>query len=174
MAQVSIQQTVMAIPTWTAVPTFTPEPELPTPDGKGGQKTEGCNSFTFLPGSVDVTIPDGTSVAAGQQFTKTWRIRNAGTCNWNANYGLSFSTGDRMAGPSFVKLGRAVKPGEQIDISVKLTAPKNVGTYKGAWAMQTSDGEFFGTFLTVSIHVIIPPTPTRTATPCPFPPKFCK
>ena len=35
------------------------------------------------------SVPDGTTVKAGQEFTKTWRIANRGTCAWSAGYRLA-------------------------------------------------------------------------------------
>ncbi|MDX1438190.1 MAG: NBR1-Ig-like domain-containing protein, partial [Anaerolineales bacterium] len=34
----------------------------------------------------DVTIPDNTVMEPGEQFVKTWRIRNEGTCSWGPGY----------------------------------------------------------------------------------------
>jgi hypothetical protein len=31
---------------------------------------------------ADVTIPDGTVMTPGNAFSKTWRVRNSGTCKW--------------------------------------------------------------------------------------------
>jgi hypothetical protein len=32
------------------------------------------------------SIPDGTQFDRGDVFTKTWTLRNVGTCDWNENY----------------------------------------------------------------------------------------
>ena len=42
---------------------------------------------------ADVTIPYDTAIQAGGAFVKTWRIRNAGTCDWDARYPLAFVDG---------------------------------------------------------------------------------
>jgi hypothetical protein len=57
----------------------------------------------------DVSIPDGTTFAPGETFTKTWRIRNAGTCTWSG-YSLVFDSGDSMGGTSPISIG-IVGPG---------------------------------------------------------------
>src|SRR5512142_2240252 len=41
-----------------------------------------CNAASFV---KDVSIADGTVIGQGQNFTKTWRIQNVGTCRWNPN-----------------------------------------------------------------------------------------
>ena len=52
----------------------------------------------------DVTIPDGSTYAPGATFTKTWRLRNAGTCTWSG-YVLVFDSGDAMNGTSPTTIG---------------------------------------------------------------------
>ena len=41
---------------------------------------------------ADVTIPDGTQLSIGQEFTKTWRVQNKGTCAWTTSFRSSSST----------------------------------------------------------------------------------
>ena len=50
----------------------------------------GCNNATFL---NDVTIADGTVLAPGESFTKTWEFQNTGTCAWNEEYQITFIRG---------------------------------------------------------------------------------
>src|SRR5512143_3278895 len=38
-----------------------------------------CDWAQFV---ADVTVPDGTSYAPGTTFTKTWRLKNIGSCTW--------------------------------------------------------------------------------------------
>jgi len=92
------------------------------------------------------TIPDGTQFDPGDTFTKTWRIKNKGTCTWNTSYKLVFVAGDKMGGPSSKALSVNVDPGETADLSVNLTAPASEGTYKGTWKIQADDGEQFGNY----------------------------
>src|SRR5512135_3113735 len=47
----------------------------------------------------DVTIPDGTLFMPGTSFTKTWEIKNTGTCAWDGTYSIVFGNeGDIMGG----------------------------------------------------------------------------
>jgi len=50
----------------------------------------------------DVSMPDGTIVAAGSRFDKIWRIRNSGKKAWPAEVQLKFVAGDTMglSGPA--------------------------------------------------------------------------
>lgn len=101
----------------------------------------GCDRAQFV---SDVTVPDGTSFAPGTPFTKTWRVKNVGTCTWSASYALAFDTGDKMGGSDLVNLPKAVAPGQTVDLSVNLTAPSSAGTYRGYWKLQNAGGTRFG------------------------------
>jgi hypothetical protein len=91
----------------------------------------------------DVTVPDNTLFQPGSRFTKTWRIKNSGTCNWDSTYQLAFMTGSSLGGPaSTTVLPTAV--GATVDISVNLTAPSQPGAYSGTWGMETPGGTPFG------------------------------
>lgn len=100
-----------------------------------------CNWAQFV---KDVTIPDGTKVTPGQAFTKTWRIKNVGTCTWTDEYMLVFDSGNAMGAPAKQSLDDTVAPGETIDISVKLTAPDENGDFKGNFKLRSANGITFG------------------------------
>ncbi len=87
---------------------------------------------------ADVTVPDNTRFQKGEKFTKTWRMRNAGSEDWPADTVLVFVSGDQMTDVSKVEIG-AVKAGANVDISVEMTAPNADGTYKGNWQIQAGD-----------------------------------
>lgn len=147
------EQTLAAIPTETPTPTatltptLTPTPQPPTPTATETpiQETptpEDCDEATFI---GDVNIPDGTELNPDTEFTKTWRLLNAGTCAWNPNYRLIFVSGDQMSGPSSQQLvPLEVPPGASIDVSVDLVAPGKTGTYRGYWMLKNANGVPFG------------------------------
>jgi hypothetical protein len=117
----------------------------------------------------DVSYPDGADVEPGDSFTKTWRLRNNGSCTWTSSYALVFDHGDGMNGPAAVPLAGAVPPGGTVDLSVNLQAPNSPGTYQGYWLLRNNSGVLFGigasgnTAFWVKIEVP-EPTPTPTAT----------
>jgi hypothetical protein len=78
-------------------------------------------------------------------FTKTWRLKNVGTCSWTTAYSLVFAGGDPMGAPAAIALPRTVLPGQTIDISVNLIAPAFSGTYRGAWELRNLSGKLIGT-----------------------------
>jgi hypothetical protein len=116
---------------------------------------------------TSVTIPDNTQLSPGTGFTKVWRVRNSGTCDWESGYELIFASGDQMDGPSSVAVA-AAPAGSTIDISVDLIAPAAYGGFTGVWRIRAQDGTVFGPELSLTIIVpepsTIPPTSTSTAT----------
>jgi len=113
-----------------------------TPQGAVSAAPEVCDQVKFL---KDVTIPDEMDLAPGESFTKIWRLQNAGSCPWGIGYLLYFESGDIMGGPSSLDLtSETVQPGESLDISVDLVAPRETGTYQGFWKLRNVKGEGFG------------------------------
>jgi hypothetical protein len=118
-----------------------------------------CNGATYV---ADKTIPDGTQMAFNQTFTKTWTVKNSGTCNWTTSFKLAFSYGESMGGAP-VAFTTTVTPGQTVDISVKLTAPNKTGKLTGVWTLLDDKSQPFGQLLTVVINVG-PASTTPTAT----------
>lgn len=137
----------------TEVSQATPTPEeTPTPPDNGATPPTAlptrpagsslpCNWALF---EKDVTIADGTLVEPGQKFVKTWRFRNIGSCTWNKNYRLVYSSGARMDAASPIPFTLVVAPGDTIDLSVEMTAPKVLGKYTSYWLLESDKGELFG------------------------------
>ena len=100
-----------------------------------------CDRAQFI---ADVTVPDGTIYAAGAAFTKTWRLKNIGTCTWTTSYALVFSSGDALGGSSSVNLPSNAAPGQTVDVSLNLTAPSSAGHYIGYWKFKNASGALFG------------------------------
>jgi len=99
---------------------------------------------------ADITIPDGSEMEPDSSFTKTWRIRNSGTCDWDGVQ-LVYSSGPQMGGPNVAPVPDA-SPGSEVDISINLNAPSDPGDHTGYWKLR-SDGSVFGTNLIVVINI---------------------
>lgn len=121
-----------------SVPTAEPTPE---PTATPGPNQADCTNKAEF---VDETIEDDTVVAAGASFTKSWTLENAGTCRWETDYKLVFVSGDAMGGAVSTPLSVKVPVGEQITLSVDLTAPDVAGTYRGDWMIEDAAGNRFG------------------------------
>ncbi len=178
-----LTSTALAMPTSTPTATETPTstqtstPAVTTTPVATAVVTipaASCNGLAFV---SDVSIPDNTSMTSGQTFTKTWRVRNSGTCPWLAGFKLNFTSGEAMGGSS-VSLAGDVQPGNEINVSVPMTAPDTAGTYRGNWRMTDAIGTYFGDEVYVLIIVggstatvtpNAPATPTLAATATPTP-----
>jgi hypothetical protein len=111
-----------------------PQPAQPAAPAAPAQPAA-CAQLRWV---ADVTIPDGTAIAPGTQFVKTWKVKNNGTCAFSGT--LNFiGTGNQMGGASPTTLPK-IDPGQQADISINLTAPAQVGEYQGTWQPRLTDG----------------------------------
>jgi Ig-like domain from next to BRCA1 gene len=130
--------TATLAPTHTPPPPTATEKPAPTATPRPTPTPLPCNLASFV---KDVTVPDGTSFAPGAAFTKSWRLRNAGSCTWDSSYRLVFFKGVDMDGTT-TKLPKTVRPGETVDVAVNLIAPDANGTYQGFWMLRDVDGRF--------------------------------
>ncbi len=120
----------------------------------------GCDNSVYV---SDVTIPDGTTLAPGEIFTKTWGFQNTGTCAWANDYSITFLSGSDMDGET-TSIEQYVSSGGTAQISVSLTAPSADGTYTGYWQLANKGGTKFGQSVYVQI-VVSDDASTSTATP---------
>ncbi|MBN1178639.1 MAG: hypothetical protein JXD18_05475, partial [Anaerolineae bacterium] len=128
-------------------PTPTPTPS-PTPAPQAEVEVEaGCLRASFV---SDVTVPDGTHFDKGEAFTKTWRVRNSGTCDWPEGTVLVLNYSD-FGGPETTTVG-AVAVGETVDISIDLTAPDSNGNFDALWNLKVDGAEIPGGALTAVIQ----------------------
>ncbi len=170
VAQTATAQAASALLTQMAALTLTPLATLtstPAPTVLSGDRA------TYV---SDVTIPDGTDLAPGAAFVKTWKFQNTGTTTWSTSYSLVFISGDQMGTVTSVPLPESVAPGQQVNVSVNMVAPTTTGTYRGFWEMKNAAGQLFAESVYVLIDVVsggatattapgVTPTPTSTGAP---------
>jgi hypothetical protein len=144
-----------------ATATSAPTTQVPVP----------CDRASFI---EDVTYKDGTEVAPGATFVKTWKLRNTGSCTWNSSYSVVFVRGDSLGAPASVQLTTgSVAPGQEIEVSVAMKAPDTPKEYEGRWRLRNGSNEIFGvgadgnSDFWVKVNVVSPVTPTPTATSTP-------
>ena len=157
------------LPTFTLAPSATPETPTPTdtpsPTIIPPSQTvspAGASPFpyiTWTPSTcdysafiADLDITDYSKVTPGTVFTKTWRIKNIGTCTWTRDYRFQYISGTPM-GADTIYLPRTVAPGETIDLSLQMTAPDVEEDYSNFWRLRNAAGEIFGTTFYVAIEV---------------------
>ncbi|GAB4498285.1 MAG: hypothetical protein OHK003_09860 [Anaerolineales bacterium] len=157
-------------------PTVTGTPPTVTPTVTGTIQPNACDRAQFI---ADVTVKDGTAFAPGIGFSKTWRLKNVGTCTWT-NYSIMFDTGEKMGGPDSALIPTTVAPGQTVDITLNLTSPTTAGTYRGYWKLKNNTGVPFGigsagtksfwveikvTGTGINPNTVTPGTPTTPSTP---------
>ena len=161
--EVAVLIHVMSEEEITPSPSPTPT-RAPTPTATSTPK-ECSLSYLIM---EDLSVSTGTIKIPGIYFTKTWRIQNNGSCDWDG-FKLVYVRGNRMAGNSPTKL-RNIAAGEVFDLSLELIAPSYPGIYEGVWQIQSDKGVLFGPELIVSVGILKPtdePKPTETMTPSP-------
>ena len=106
-------------------------------------RSASCDNANFV---ADVTIPDGAEVVAGSTFVKTWRFKNLGPCTWETSYRLVYSyvsdSGKNgvFTPPAPVGFPNSVLPGEEVDISITLTAPTEPEAYQVVFVLRNDKG----------------------------------
>jgi hypothetical protein len=167
--QTSAAQTVIANFTLTAAaftPTAPPVTETPLTIVTAGGPTETstllpggvtatpvlCDALIYDPATIDVNVPDNTEMQLGQEFVKTWLVKNNGSCTWGAGYKLVFSSGDRLSGVP-QPFTAVVAPGQEVEVSVNFKAPTQAGVYVSSWQMANANGTPFPRTFYVKIVV---------------------
>lgn len=160
------QDTPTPLPTATMPSNLTtPTPQISLPTPTEAPPVEGDDGCTLRAAYVaDVTIPDDTVMEKGEDFTKTWRIRNSGTCTWEEGTKFVWLSEEPLGAPVSVDVS-PTEPDAQVDISVDMKAPTVPGTYKSNWQLQDPKGTKFGGVFYVQIVVEGDATATPTATP---------
>lgn len=133
--------TERSVPTASETPTITPQPSeetsVSTPETPIPTNAPDCtNSASFV---EDVTIPDNSPVSASSSFTKTWRVKNTGTCIWGPDYTLAHYSEESMGAPAASPLAVTL-PGETADLSLNMTAPSSTGIHRGNFVIKNPEG----------------------------------
>ncbi len=149
-------------PAFPAAPASVSVPAEVTPalqsddSGPSPTATVPClNSARFL---ADLTVPDGTAVAAGEPIDKRWSVQNDGTCDWGPGYRLVHVAGEGLIGPEEVALFPA-RAGASAVWQVMLQAPSAPGEYMSQWQARAPDGALFGDLVYVVVVVEAAPAP---------------
>jgi hypothetical protein len=98
-----------------------------------------CDKYAWDVSTVDVNVPDNTIMSPGQEFVKTWKIKNVGACTWGEGYKLIYSYGEKMNGAPQA-LTAAIAPNQEVDVSVAFKAPDLPGSYQSFWTLQNPKG----------------------------------
>jgi Ig-like domain-containing protein/helix-turn-helix protein len=107
-------------------------------------------SDSLIPGDsskfiADVTIPDGTRVKVNTHFVKVWALANVGTVDWHDRFLARMnptSDADGCQVPDRVAIGDT-PPGQQVMISVPVTAPSRPAECWISWKMVDESGDAY-------------------------------
>jgi hypothetical protein len=147
-------------------PTSEPVTETPLPTATVGGPTETptllpggvtatpvlCDALIYDPATIDVNVPDNTEMQIGQEFVKTWLVKNNGSCTWGAGYKVIFSSGDKLSGVA-QPFNAVVAPGQEVEVSVNFKAPTQAGVYVSSWQLANAGGTPFPRTFYVKIVV---------------------
>lgn len=146
LASPTLEPTLVSVGTPTVTVTMTVG-VLSTP---GGTQLGLCDNAAWV---SDVTVLDGSVMTPGQEFLKTWKVRNTGDCTWGAGYTIVYGGyNDKMGGVP-AALATSVIPNQEVEVSVQFKAPTKAGEYLSAWRMANPSGYAFGQFFFVKIIV---------------------
>jgi hypothetical protein len=155
VTELSIQPTNPPCPTCPACPTQpaatvamptsqvtgSPQPTATTaaqqPPAEGGR----CLQFDFL---GDASYPPGSVVSPGERFTKSWLVKNTGTCEWTREFDLVMSGGEAFGTNQRADIKNVVYPGDTVELWVEMIAPQTPGTYYSYWMLSAPDGSRVG------------------------------
>ncbi|HTP03075.1 MAG TPA: CAP domain-containing protein [Anaerolineales bacterium] len=159
-APTTVPPTAAAPTTASESPTTSPAPTTaPTAAASAGPCTD---QASFV---ADVTVPDYSHFDARSAFTKTWRVKNSGTCTWSTDYKAVYSHGAALGGPASIPLVETA-PGAMVDISADMVAPATDGKYQTFYQLQNAsgdpipvdDGASVWALITVGNYLAVPPT----------------
>jgi murein DD-endopeptidase MepM/ murein hydrolase activator NlpD len=106
---------------------------------------------------VSETLPDGSIVAPGASFEKSWTVENTGTTSWTkaGGYLWTHDGEETFSAPLQTELGDAesIAPGQQKSWTLSLVAPTTPGVYRGYFRMDHYGVARFGAQAHVEIEV---------------------
>lgn len=150
-AQATVQQALIIpsntpLPTQTDVAAASPTPLVPTAtpfvivpptstvaSSSGGGGTTGKPDF-----ACDVIHQrpfDDTTFKPNDTFDVKWTIVNTGTKTWRAGLDLKYLSGPKMTATANIELPQ-MKPGDQFDVVLDATAPKDNGMQVMVWVLE--------------------------------------
>ncbi len=156
MPEPEIAEVITETETLTETNGITTTEEVTEPDSSDAvdededeeENDDDCLQARFV---ADVTIPDNTQIEAGEEFVKTWKLRNSGSCDWPEDTVLA-RVRSELGGEESVTVG-AVPMGEDVEISINLVAPEEDGGYDGVWTLRAGETEIPNGRVTAVIQV---------------------
>jgi formylglycine-generating enzyme required for sulfatase activity len=92
---------------------------------------------------TDITIPDGTVLQKGQIVTKTWVLKNIGTCPIHENYKILWTDSNLNNPQKMFDFNTRIEPGEEAEVSITFPV-QGQGKTRIGFKIANPDGEVFG------------------------------
>lgn len=119
-----------------------------TPSGgtaAGGTNQYACELLSQLP-------QDNTTIAPLTDFETRWQVKNVGSETWNANnVDYRYASGDKLHDTGVYDMFNDVPPQGMADIIVKMSSPKDPGTYSTVWQLRVGKTAFCKLTLTIEV-----------------------
>lgn len=126
------------------LPTITVLPTLVTPGSSGAQYE--CQLLSQNP-------HNDSAFSRGAAFDMNWQVANIGRVAWfSSDTDYRYSSGARIHKASIYDLASSVLPGGTIDLTVKMKAPAEPGTYKTEWRISVGKNWFCPLKLTIIVN----------------------
>ena len=156
----TITATSQADPTRTATAAVSVSPATPT----------NCSASNAAASLASETYSDNTQVTGGTNFTKTWTLRNNGSCTWPTNFTFRYvsnTAGLLSVSQSNVGFGSSVPPGGTITFSLPMRAPaakSTNATYREDWRLTDSNGATTAVSgsSTIWMQIVVPSSPSTS------------
>jgi hypothetical protein len=151
--------TITPLPAASATTTLTPT--------KGPSPTPCVDLFEIISESG---LVQGTKMDAARPFTKSWTLKNVGSCKWE-KYKFVFVSGSLLGSTTPLPVP-ITEPGGTADLNLNLLSPSIAGDFIGKWRVQNAKGDLFGPEMVYGLMIPSPTptvTPTKTDTPTPRP-----
>jgi serine/threonine protein kinase len=103
---------------------------------------------------VEIDPPEEDFVRAGTEFTRTYTLRNTGTCSWERNTSLQPIPGGESFDVPFILIDERVDVNDEYDLVFTGRTPSaGGGMLRGQWRLRTPGGEQIGVIMTISTQV---------------------
>ena len=79
-----------------------------------------------------------------ERISKTWEVRNSGSCSWDSTYRLVLTGGEAMGYQGPFPIPQPVAPGETVLLTADLVAPEGDGFHESDFMLLSPQGELFG------------------------------
>ncbi len=103
---------------------------------------------------VEIDPPEEDYVRAGTEFTRTYTLRNTGTCSWERNTSLQPIPGGESFDVTIILIAERVDVNDEYDLVFTGRTPSaGGGMLRGQWRLRTPGGEQIGDILMISTQV---------------------